>query len=137
MLAQWTVRINRAAMNAVARQHATRLVTDITRKTLIAADITTPTRSGRLRAGNRMRVEQQPGRVVGEVHNNTRYAAAVHDGSKPHIIRPRRKKVLRFKVGARIVYARLVNHPGTKAQPWLYNALVRVARPAGFRITRR
>lgn len=34
-------------------------------------------------------------------------------GTRPHVIRPRRAKVLRFVVGGRVVYARKVNHPGT------------------------
>lgn len=34
-------------------------------------------------------------------------------GTRPHVIRPRRKKVLRFVVDGRVVFARRVNHPGT------------------------
>lgn len=41
-------------------------------------------------------------------------------GTRPHVIRPRRARVLRFPVGGRIVYARRVNHPGTPARPWFY-----------------
>lgn len=58
------------------------------------------------------------------------YAAAVEFGSRPHVILPRRAKVLAWG-GARTLggrlrsgssatnFARRVNHPGTRAQPYL------------------
>lgn len=40
---------------------------------------------------------------------------AIHElGSKPHIIRPVRAKVLRFQVGGKTVFTKQVSHPGTK-----------------------
>jgi hypothetical protein len=42
------------------------------------------------------------------------HAEIVAKGSRPHIIRPRRAKMLRFKVGGRTVFARSVRHPGTE-----------------------
>lgn len=48
----------------------------------------------------------------------------VHDGTPPHQIRPRRTGgMLRFEVGGRIVFARVVNHPGYRGDPFLTNAL--------------
>lgn len=35
-------------------------------------------------------------------------------GTKPHIIVPRRAKVLAFSVGGQMVFAKRVSHPGTK-----------------------
>lgn len=37
-------------------------------------------------------------------------------GTKPHIIRPVRAKMLRFEVAGKVVFARLVNHPGYQPQ---------------------
>jgi hypothetical protein len=51
------------------------------------------------------------------------YAAAVHDGSKPHDIYPKHGKALRFVSVGNVVFARKVHHPGTKAKPWLAEAL--------------
>ncbi|MFF1964315.1 hypothetical protein ACFVW5_11985 [Streptomyces sp. NPDC058232] len=45
------------------------------------------------------------------------------DGARPHIIRPRRAKALRFEVGGRVVYAAYVRHPGTKPNNFLKRAL--------------
>lgn len=55
-------------------------------------------------------------------HPAVRY---VLDGTRPHLIRPRRAKALRFEVGGRVVYAKLVRHPGTKANDFLGRALRR------------
>lgn len=59
-------------------------------------------------------------------------AVFLERGTRPHIIRPRKGKFLRFapkgspvrlsgapKVGSEVVFARKVNHPGTKAYPFM------------------
>lgn len=65
---------------------------------------------------------------------NTDYAEYVNDGTRPHIIRPRRAQALRFVVGGQIVFARVVRHPGTRANPFLDRALREVAAPRGYSI---
>jgi hypothetical protein len=53
-----------------------------------------------------------------------------HEGTRPHVIRPRRRKALRFlssRAGG-IVFARRVFHPGTRANPFLRDALREVIR---------
>lgn len=52
---------------------------------------------------------------------------AVHyvlNGTRAHLIRPRRRKALRFEVGGRVVFARLVRHPGTRANDFMFRALL-------------
>lgn len=59
-----------------------------------------------------------------EVGNSdiTPYAIFVHEGTKPHIIRPKNKKGLaNKKTGA--FFGKEVHHPGTKANPYLQNAV--------------
>ena len=55
---------------------------------------------------------------------NTRlapYAKFVHDGTAPHVIKPKRMKALaNVKTGQ--MFGKKVNHPGTKANPYLLNA---------------
>ena len=59
------------------------------------------------------------------------YGPFVHEGSRPHVIRPTRKKrSLRWPKPqgwatpkGNFVFAKKVNHPGTEADPFLYNAL--------------
>lgn len=74
------------------------------------------------------------GIVVGPVDGKTikvistnRHTLLVHNGSRAHPIFPRRGRGpgarLRFVVGGRVVYARMVNHPGYKGNPYMTDAL--------------
>lgn len=47
----------------------------------------------------------------------TPQANYMEEGTQPHIIRPRRAKALRFHVGGRVVFAKMVRHPGTRPDP--------------------
>ncbi len=79
------------------------------------------------------------------------YAAHVEFGTKPHDIRPRNKKVLawpakpagrRLTGSARVAtrrgglggmrFARIVHHPGTKAQPYLVPGAEKALREVGM-----
>lgn len=48
----------------------------------------------------------------------TPQARYTDEGTTAHTIRPRNKKALRFRVGGRIVFAKVVNHPGNKGTGW-------------------
>jgi hypothetical protein len=61
----------------------------------------------------------------------------VNDGTRPHIIRPRTKRVLKFTVGGRTVFAKMVRHPGTRARPFLDRALREVAAQRGYSFRQR
>jgi phage gpG-like protein len=56
------------------------------------------------------------------VGTNVDYAAAVEFGTKAHVIKPRKKSYLSFKINGVWVRAKQVNHPGTKAQPFMFPA---------------
>lgn len=50
------------------------------------------------------------------------YATLHHDGTRPHIIRPKpsnKSKRLYFRVGGKLVVAKQVNHPGTPPNRYL------------------
>lgn len=57
------------------------------------------------------------------------YARFVHEGTKPHIIKAKNKKVLASKGK---IFGKKVNHPGTKANPYLKNAANRYINSSGF-----
>jgi hypothetical protein len=61
---------------------------------------------------------------VESTHPATLY---VIKGTRPHVIRPRVRKSLKFKIGGRTVFARVVHHPGTKKNDFLTKALREVA----------
>lgn len=58
--------------------------------------------------------------VITCTHPKVRF---VLDGTRPHLIRPRRAKALRFEVGGDVVFSKLVRHPGTRPNPFLQRAL--------------
>ena len=65
--------------------------------------------------------------VIGGVTAWAHYAVYVHEGTRPHVIRPRNPGgVLHFTMNGRSVFARSVNHPGTAARPFLRNAGIAV-----------
>lgn len=81
-------------------------------------------RSGELRDS----IGHTPARAVGtqartEVFARAEHAIWIHEGTRPHEIRPRRAKALRFTIGTRVVFARRVWHPGTTANPFLRDAI--------------
>ena len=75
-----------------------------------------PVRTGNLRRSIHL------GRVTdtsAETIAGAAYAAYVEFGTGPHEIRPRTKRVLRWKSGSGYRYATRVQHPGTRAQPYM------------------
>lgn len=44
-------------------------------------------------------------------------------GTRKHIIRPRRAKALRFEVGGRVTFAKIVHHPGYRGDNFMAEAL--------------
>ena len=61
------------------------------------------------------------GGLGAKVSPHKNYAIFVHEGTRPHVIRPRTKKALYWK-GA-IHPVRKVNHPGTEANPFMTRGL--------------
>lgn len=79
--------------------------------------------TGRLRSSIRMiHYRGVRGQYVW-IGSNEEHAYMHHEGTKAHIILPRRAPLLRFRSGARIVYTRAVLHPGTKPNRYLSDQL--------------
>lgn len=66
------------------------------------------------------------GGPVGTVLADSKIAKLHHDGTRAHIITPRRQNTLRFPSRGRIVYTKIVHHPGTKPNRFLTDNLRRV-----------
>ena len=56
------------------------------------------------------------------VSTNVEYAEFVEHGTAPHVIRPTNAKALRFQTSSGVVFATKVNHPGTRAKPFMHPA---------------
>lgn len=80
-------------------------------------------RTGNLRASTHSAIEIRGLTLVGAVISDASYALAVHEGTGPHEILPSRAGVLAWKGPSGPVFARSVQHPGTKARPFLTDAL--------------
>ncbi|NPV70292.1 MAG: HK97 gp10 family phage protein [Firmicutes bacterium] len=84
-----------------------------------------PVRHGRL-AGS-WEIEQVDD-LDWRIRSAVSYALAVNQGSKPHEIRPRNAKSLRFVVGNQVIFAKRVRHPGTEANPYIDRAISRTEK---------
>lgn len=60
------------------------------------------------------------------------HSATLEYGSKPHIIKPTGgKKALHFQKDGKDVFAKIVNHPGTKPLAIMRNAALKVQKQVG------
>lgn len=92
-------------------------------RVLIAARSQVGVKTGRLKASLHMEHSRKgPGQQV-RIGSPLNYALLHHEGSRPHIIVPRRAETLRFSARGRIVYTRIVRHPGTKPNKYLTDNL--------------
>lgn len=80
-------------------------------------------RPGTLRDAIVTRVVERGGIPVWLVIADDEVAQWHHDGTDPHIIRPRRKPRLVFYNGSHVVATLLVRHPGTEPNPFLTDSL--------------
>jgi hypothetical protein len=133
------IKLERDELRKVGRKAAGQIVARDTRRVLNRARVLSPYDQGTLRARHSMSISApaRRARVTGRVLVAVNYALAVHEGARPHVIVPKRKKALKFKMGGFTVYAKSVNHPGNKARPWLMTALMEVANRQGYKVTRR
>jgi hypothetical protein len=76
-------------------------------------------RSGELQAKTRWVPFR--GRAI-KIQNTAPHANAIESGARPHVIRPRLRKALRFMAGGKAVFARRVNHPGNRPYKFLWRA---------------
>ena len=59
---------------------------------------------------------------IGHDSRTAPYARFVHDGTKPHLIFPSKKKALRWAGGGLFHFAKVVHHPGNKPDKWMDRA---------------
>ena len=84
--------------------------------------------TGTLRRAIQRRVESAARGLI-FIDDSANYGYWVEFGSNPHTIYPKRGKMLKFKVGGKDVFARKVNHPGSKPYPFMEPAYNESADP--------
>jgi hypothetical protein len=92
-------------------------------KTRRVASIAAAEAPGSMGAHVDWRVEAGPRGLRGVITCDHPAVHFVLRGTRPHIIRPRRAKALRFEVGGGVVFAKVVRHPGTRANDFMGRAL--------------
>lgn len=110
----------------------------------------TPRRTGKLVRSTGIRIKGRAEDQRLEVRqsakspNGSLYGRFVRQGTRPHEIRPVRANALRWEDGSGVHFAKKVNHPGTKPNPYHKRALDRVqgaitlmAERSGQRVTAR
>jgi hypothetical protein len=154
--------INQLRALQVGVELSAREIAEATRITLNLANVRTPVKTGNLRGANQMTMRARRTSVTGTITNRTKYALAVHNGTRPHTIKAKRAKALAFfwaKAGGVQTFVPkrpgggtglrrsrsgkvslwigkgFVRHPGTKARPWLDDALRTMAAGRGYRYT--
>lgn len=133
------VRLDRGAIRRSIRDASMSELRIVGPRVVARAKMLAPVDTGRLRAAigpaKYSRTLTLRPRVTIDV--NVDYAGFVHDGTRPHVIRPKNAQVLRFMVGGRVVFARVVNHPGTRARPFLDRAVREVTAGRDYRVSDR
>lgn len=131
-----TVRLDSSWLLAVAASRVSPHVAETTRLALNRMRVTAPKRTGRMANSLKMTMRVRRTSVVGIITASPKYTVPVHEGTRPHIIRARRKRALKFHGRNGVVIVKSVQHPGTKARPFMFRSLVEVAVPRGYRVTR-
>jgi HK97 gp10 family phage protein len=92
---------------------------------LAEMEVLVPVKTGKLRGSLGIRVEADKV-IIGPDANVAPYGGYVEFGTQPHVIRPKKPDgVLVFTIGGKKVFTTKVNHPGTKAQPFVRPAFER------------
>jgi len=125
--------VNHAEFQAWNRAFLTRNVNAISGQLLLTAKAMAPVKTGRLRNA----IKPSPTRFTGaskveggiEIDKaEVPYAGYVRWGTRPHVIRARRAKALRFEIQGREIFAKSVHHPGTKPNYFMERAVSKVAQ---------
>lgn len=121
------IKINRGEVNRMLQNRdgpVGRYIYRLAMETAMEARQRCPVKTGHLKASIGV---HRAARNSMEVTANSPYALAVHQGTGPHVISS--SKPMAFpskKRGGRMVVVNKVNNPGTKANPFLMDALSHV-----------
>ncbi|MDQ1018975.1 hypothetical protein [Streptomyces afghaniensis] len=117
------VRLDQGRLARFLRLRGGHIERRLARKTKRVADIARNEAPGRMGQFVDWHIEEGPSGLQGVITCDHPAARFVLDGTRPHIIRPRHAKALRFEVDGGVVYSAIVRHPGTRANNFLRRAL--------------
>ncbi|MFI2434626.1 hypothetical protein [Streptomyces sp. NPDC018693] len=117
------VRLDQGRLSRFLRLRGGIVERRLARRTARVADIARDEAPGRMGQFVDWHIEEGSNGLQGVItcdHPATRF---VLDGTRPHIIRPRRAKALRFDAGGQVVFAAYARHPGTRPNNFMARAL--------------
>lgn len=76
-------------------------------------------KTGRLRSSINSSLTLGPTGLAVTIGSSNRIALMHHEGTRRHVIVPKYAKFLVFRANGKLVMAKKVNHPGTRANPYL------------------
>lgn len=117
------VRIDQGALSRLLRRRGGRAHRKLAERTERVARIAEGEAPGTMGDFITWKIEEGRGGLQGVIVCDHHAVLFVLNGTRPHLIRPRRKKALRFEVGGEVVFAKLVRHPGTRPNDFLGRAL--------------
>lgn len=132
--------LDRVAVRKLAKDTGINLVRDAAKAGTVQAKRNAPGgpySTGRLKGSIDWKwIRRSNQEVVAEFGSPLIYASSVHDGRPPRTFGPTRARALRFfwRRTGRWEYFAKVNHPGTEAQPYLADAILKVGPPRGFKV---
>lgn len=88
--------------------------------------VDTHTQTGALARSLRLRSDGDDGWIIDHDQQHAPYAIFLHFGTRPHLIKPKDKKALRWPGGSgsktNFIFAKWVHHPGYEGHPYLIEA---------------
>ncbi|WP_327345999.1 hypothetical protein [Streptomyces europaeiscabiei] len=117
------VRIDQGRLSRLLRIRGGRVERKLRERTERVARIAEREAPGSMGRYISWKVENGPNGLQGVIVCDHHAVRFVLDGTRPHIIRPRRAKALRFDVGGETVFASVVRHPGTRPNNFMGRAL--------------
>ncbi len=123
-----------ATISAFARRDTERVADQTIARAKVLAGARFNVQTGRYRNGFQKRPTFTARGPGWQVFNPVSYAPYLEEGTKPHVIRPKNRKALRFRIGGRVIYATIVHHPGTKAGHVLSTAVREAGISNGYNV---
>jgi hypothetical protein len=117
------VRLDQGRLSRFLRLRGGIVERNLARRTARVADIARGLAPGSMPQYIDWHVEEGRDGLQGVITCDHPATLFVLEGTRPHIIRARRAKALRFEVDGQIVFAKYVRHPGTRPNNFLGQAL--------------
>lgn len=76
-------------------------------------------KTGALHNSINVNARHSTSKIEATIKANANHGVFIEEGTRAHIIKPKSRKALMFNSGGKTVFAKYVNHPGTKAKPFM------------------